>query len=388
MTDYSSHSKTYTTENAYRSHINSKKHKDTELRAEQAVHAEAQADPVAPIVDLEPSQDILVEKPGATLVIDEDADEDTINQTIDQKIAAARNKLSAGHCLFCPTESPSLETNLTHMASSHSFFVPDAEFLTDIGGLIHYLGEKIAIGNVCIFCNGKGREFRTLDAVRKHMDNKGHCKIAYDTERDRLEMSDYYDFTSSYPIQRMKARKVAQDDEWEDLDEDDEDDGEVDEIVDEDASNSEESDDEELNENGMYLDSPFELVLPSGARLLHKSLHKPYRKALTMVTKQTPLIEEKSGVALVRELLRQKNSALVPRRGGFGAFGQGAEVVKARNHGEAKDAGRHVKEFRDMKRYQDFKTKVGFRHNSQKHFRDPCKPPFPCLSINFNSHNV
>lgn len=46
-------------------------------------------------------------------------------------------------------------------------------------------------------------------------------------------------------------------------------------------------------------------------------------------------------------------------------------MVKARNKGEAKEAGRHVREFRDMKRRENFKTKVGFRHNSQKHFRDP-----------------
>jgi len=78
-----------------------------------------------------------------------------------------------------------------------------------------------------------------------------------------------------------------------------------------------------------------------------------------------------SGAALVRRLLADKNSALVPRKGGFGAFGSGTDVVKARNRGEAREAGRHVREFRDQKRREDFKTKVGFIANSQKHFRDP-----------------
>ena len=46
-------------------------------------------------------------------------------------------------------------------------------------------------------------------------------------------------------------------------------------------------------------------------------------------------------------------------------------MVKARNRGEAKEAGRHVKEFRDMKRREAFKTKIGYRNNHQKHYRDP-----------------
>jgi len=78
-----------------------------------------------------------------------------------------------------------------------------------------------------------------------------------------------------------------------------------------------------------------------------------------------------SGAALVRRLIADKNSALVPTGGGFGAFGSGTEVIKARNRGEAREAGRHVKEFRDQNRREQFKTKVGFRHNSQKHYRDP-----------------
>jgi len=78
-----------------------------------------------------------------------------------------------------------------------------------------------------------------------------------------------------------------------------------------------------------------------------------------------------SGRSIVRRLLADKHSALVPRKGGFGAFGAGAEVVKARNRGEAREAGRHVREFRDQKRKEDYKTRVAFAQNNQKHFRDP-----------------
>jgi len=36
------------------------------------------------------------------------------------------------------------------------------------------------------------------------MVDKAHCKIAYDTEDDRLEVSDFYDFTASYPLKRER----------------------------------------------------------------------------------------------------------------------------------------------------------------------------------------
>jgi pre-60S factor REI1 len=315
---------------------------------------------------------------AAGLAINENAS-DEINQTIDEKIAAARSRISLTQCLFCPEESSSLPDNLTHMSISHSFFIPDAEYLVDLSGLIQYLGEKIAVGNVCIFCNGKGREFRTLYAVRKHMLDKSHCKIAYSSENEKLEISDFYDFSSSYPDagQKKKKKQTGEDGEdvaegWEDVEDDGSD--EVDEVIDEEVSEDESAaDSESLPDNDItYGDSHLELVLPSGARIGHRSMRRYYAQSLPRGGKSE---DPNSGAALVRRLLADKNSALVPSRGGFGAFGRGTEVVKARNKGEAREAGRHTREFRDQKRREDFKTKVGFIGNHQKHFRDPCKYP-------------
>lgn len=44
-------------------------------------------------------------------------------------------------CLFCNYGSKDVETNLIHMSVLHGFFLPDAEFCTDIGGMLHYLGN-------------------------------------------------------------------------------------------------------------------------------------------------------------------------------------------------------------------------------------------------------
>ncbi|KAG6857254.1 hypothetical protein H0H87_007087 [Tephrocybe sp. NHM501043] len=379
--------KVYTTEGAYRSHINSKKHKENEVKAASAIKPPSQdlqtssAEDTVPSHEPSTSTSFVVQETApqsVSLVTNAEASlDDDIEQSIDEKIAAARARLTPTHCLFCSQETTSLEETLTHMSQIHSFFIPDADYLVDITGLIIYLGEKIAVGNVCIFCNDKGREFRSLEAVRKHMVDKSHCKIAYDTADDRLEVSDYYDFTSSYPDtkSRGKGSKSGQQDEdepWEDVEDDGSD---ADEVVDESASDDEsgldlDSEDSLPDNQITYGDSHLELVLPSGARIGHRTMRRYYAQSFPGAPRGKPE-DPNSGAAVVRRLLADKNSALVPRKGGFGAFGSGTDVVKARNRGEAREAGRHVKEFRDQKRREDFKTKVSFVHNSQKHFRDP-----------------
>ena len=310
-------------------------------------------------------------------------------QSIEDRIASLRSRISPLQCLFCSTLAfESIDENISHMASAHSFFIPDLEYLKDLSGLLSFLGERIAADNACIFCLKRGREFRSLDAVRRHMSDKGHCKIAYDTEGERLVVSDFYDFSNSYPTvpegkkgsslkRRVKVlvpnAELAKDDCWEDVDDDG---SEFDEVVEECASEPVDSEDEgeSHDEAGApqitYGDTIYELVLPSGARIGHRSLQRYYKQSFA-----NPLLgrteDPNSGVGLVRKLISDKNSALVPVKGGYGAFGSGTMTVKAKNRGEAKEAGRHIREFRDQRRREQFKTKVGFIHNHQKHFRDP-----------------
>lgn len=387
--------KTYTTENAYRSHINSKKHKETELR----LASRRDAEPVAPQSEesAEPTEDV-PENPTAPIesspqpASEEQHPGETETsepQSIEDRIASLRFRISPLQCLFCSTPAfKSIDENVSHMASTHSFFIPDLEYLTDLSGLLSFLGERIAVDNVCIFCLKKSREFRSLDAARKHMTDKGHCKIAYDTESERLAISDFYNFSSSYPTvpggkkgssskRRVKVvvpdTELMEDNGWEDVD----DDGEFDEVVEESVTEPEDSEgeeDEPDDEAGgpqiTYGDTVYELVLPSGARIGHRSLHRYYKQSFA-----NPLPgraeDPNSGVGLVRKLIGDRNSTLVPVKGGYGAFGSGTMTVKARNRGEAKEAGRHIREFRDQQRREQFKTKVGFVHNHQKHFRDP-----------------
>ena len=54
------------------------------------------------------------------------------------------NSLGIEECLFCSFISQSLEDNVGHMTSKHSFFLPDAEYLSDLEGLITYLGKNFS----------------------------------------------------------------------------------------------------------------------------------------------------------------------------------------------------------------------------------------------------
>ena len=150
-----------------------------------------------------------------------------------------------------------------------------------------------------------------------------------------------------------------------------EDDGEeADEVVE--VSDSEADSDLDVEDYRARLgDTPYELILPSGTKVSHRHVQGHHRTSHAVTLRRTRPGEEAAAVAEIRKSLGEKNSSLVPTKGGFGAFGSGMQLIKARNPGEAREAGRHVREFRDVNRREQFKTKVAFRHNSQKHFRDP-----------------
>ncbi|XP_030302141.1 zinc finger protein 622 [Calypte anna] len=149
-------------------------------------------------------------------------------------------------CLFCTHHSRSLTKNVAHMSRAHSFFIPDIEYLVDLGGLIKYLGEKVGVGKICIWCNEKGKSFYSTEAVQAHMRDKSHCKLFTDGDA-ALEFADFYDFRSSYP---------------------DHQDGEDVELHGERPAHR------ELD----YDDDTMELILPSGTRLGHRSLMRYYRQ--------------------------------------------------------------------------------------------------------------
>ncbi|XP_053657683.1 cytoplasmic 60S subunit biogenesis factor ZNF622 [Anopheles marshallii] len=154
------------------------------------------------------------------------------------------NPIERNDCIFCPHHSEDLLENIKHMSIVHSFFIPDAEFCIDVEGLLTYLAEKVCRDYICLWCNERGRTFYSMDAVRNHMTEKGHCKMLHEGGA-LAEYVDFYDYSSSYP---------------------DHEDG-----MDVDA---------ELETPGTLDGDEYQLVLPSGNVIGHRSLLRYYKQRI------------------------------------------------------------------------------------------------------------
>ncbi|KAJ3049455.1 hypothetical protein HK097_009555 [Rhizophlyctis rosea] len=253
-------------------------------------------------------------------------------------------RLSETDCLFCSKQSPTFESAMEHMAKSHSFFIPDIEYLVDLKGLIKYLGEKVAVANVCLYCNGKGRAMHSLEAVRKHMLDKGHCKILYEGGAE-LEIADFYDFSSTYPDE---AKSVSADGEDEEVVEDGEEGGDW-EDVDEDGDD----DDEELGDlsqaAGAIRITPDEtqLILPSGARIGHRQYRRFWNQSLRTDNNHDSVLIHK--IQSQYQMLGYEKTPY--------------EVAKAHHQ-------RRMMAKKGLERRKEFEARVGQKHNMlQHHFR-------------------
>lgn len=135
------------------------------------------------------------------------------------------------------------------MAREHSFFIPDMDHVSDVEGLLRFLGVKVGAYHVCLWCSSKC--YRTLDAVQKHMSDKGHQKMRFEGET-LLEYADFYEY---------------EDDEDDSLDKTD---GSYDVADDFDIktiSRISSSFREDVENGDSQGDVSYELVLPSGAKI-------------------------------------------------------------------------------------------------------------------------
>ncbi len=96
--------------------------------------------------------------------------------------------------------------------------------------------------------------------MRKHMLDKGHCKIDFHGGDAMMEFADFYDYSTSYPEDHPGSV------------------GTVDPDV-PGPSNGDSIGDEEVEIDTLD-DSSYELVLPSGAKIGHRSLIRYYKQSL------------------------------------------------------------------------------------------------------------
>ncbi|XP_055844698.1 cytoplasmic 60S subunit biogenesis factor ZNF622 [Episyrphus balteatus] len=222
--------KQFSSQCSHDNHLNSKKHKEN-LTKFNDINGDSKEITTKSLV--QPKQHpMMVEEDESIEEVDSDEWEDV-----------GPNPIADNNCIFCDEHSEDLVDNLKHMSVAHSFFIPDAEFCTDLEGLLFYLGDKVCNHFICLWCNDRGKTFYTLDAVRKHMIDKGHCQMLHEGIA-LAEYTEFYDYSSSYPD----------------------------------------------NKDGMDIDEEFvpdlldgdeyQLVLPSGAVIGHRSLLRYYKQRL------------------------------------------------------------------------------------------------------------
>ncbi|KAK9309105.1 hypothetical protein QLX08_001072 [Tetragonisca angustula] len=297
--------KSFSTRNQYENHLLSKKHK--EKYAKQNVPFQNESNEAGPAFDsvIKKNEEVSVKRLTEDMEINSDIE--SVNS--DEWIEDSENPVTNNNCLFCNHHSKSLVRNLKHMTIAHSFFIPDHEYCMDIKGLLIYLGEKIFAGYMCIWCNDSGRSFQSAEAARAHMIDKGHCKMLHEGNA-LAEYAEFYDYSSSYP------------------------DAEI-------------GDPEAEVEIPELDDSNYQLILPSGNVIGHRSLMRYYKQNLNpnravAVSKSTKL----------RKILSQYRAL------GWPETQKEAAIKKARD-------------IKYMQRIQaKYSTQLQFKANKlQKHFR-------------------
>ncbi|KAK7747289.1 pre-60S factor rei1 [Cytospora paraplurivora] len=327
----------------------------------------------------------------------------------------ATTTLSLNSCLFCNLGSPDLPTNVSHMEKSHGMFIPEKQYLVKLEGLLASLQQRIQEFNECLFC---GKVKSNAFAVQTHMRDTAHCRIPYTTEDEQLEIGEFYDFRSTY----------SDDDDMEDDSDDEDDDASTQDggaklggkrtavATDEDGEDIEDGGDEgwETDSSTSSLDSAdltdvpagrhrrhgddksshphrparaayiddFELHLPSGRSVGHRSLNKYFRQNL----RERPFLEghqqrlalengddsdgmdvdgedDSDNQQVIHRPLRDQKRQLVGRAGGSSGM-VGVSDRKKKEVQKAEIKARKFENFRH-KRNQWLINKEG---NNQKYF--------------------
>lgn len=297
--------KHFTSRNSYESHLRSRKHREA--------------------AELHPKKKDEDTNHKST---EEGAEEGTVNATrgpTEKQSDTADisdsepEPLEVTECLFCPHQSADMECSLAHMSKAHGFFIPELDYLVDLKGLMEYLCEKVGVGNMCLYCNEKGKTFHSVESVQQHMVDKCHCKLYFECDA-ALEYAEYFDYSKSYP-DHQESEEVKGDPSPGDAPETPPPDSKLD------------------------VNDSLELVLSSGAKVGHRALKLYYKQHLPS--------QEQRKSALISRLVSQYRAL------GWKEMGRG-EGGMLRQRGEA--WGKRMQKARDMR--------LGVKANKlQHHFR-------------------
>ncbi|XP_061364331.1 cytoplasmic 60S subunit biogenesis factor REI1 homolog 1 [Gastrolobium bilobum] len=161
--------------------------------------------------EVDPEDDLVND--AAKSLIDLKMNEHTDNGDMDEDADDDFEELDPSCCFMCDQEHNTIESCMVHMHKHHGFFIPDVEYLKDPKGLLTYLGLKVKRDCMCLYCNDRCYPFSSLEAVRKHMAAKGHCKVHFGDGDDdeEVELEEFYDYSSSYVDEQGKQLVASSD---------------------------------------------------------------------------------------------------------------------------------------------------------------------------------
>ncbi|KEF63841.1 uncharacterized protein A1O9_01819 [Exophiala aquamarina CBS 119918] len=418
--------KTYYSENAYQNHILSRAHKTRELGGGRSsrgdnhsvVGSTADSEPRDPEAEAEFEKVVagmkdtsIAEVPAITRR--PSAPPPDTDPRADHPISPEKPEVSSiplSRCLFCNYDSPNIKLSVAHMTKIHGLFIPEQTYLVDPEGLLSYIHAKVFQNFECLWCH---KLRNNAEAVQTHMRDKGHCKIAFESEEEMVEMGQFYDFSSTYSDVDgdsnmdedegksrtnggVKLASSQEDEGWEtdssfsSLDTND-----LASVPIDDRTSSyqrlplhrhhsnADSRPHKLvdgyhsrahNHNNAVFYDEHEMHLPSGRIAGHRNLRKYYRQnlhsyptAAERMERAQRLIEEASSDADMEDTevpaTSIRNSLM--RRDEAGMLGVTAQQRKDVRSQEVRSKQR---ELRTQNRYQ---AKLEKQNNSQKHFRDP-----------------
>jgi pre-60S factor REI1 len=178
-------SKKFSSERALANHISSRRHRDA--ARSRAPHMSPEAAAIGPITPA---------SPGAMLSpadsdIEAEEEDALFEEEMDmEKRIAETVPFGMNECVFDGLVSDYPLANVKHM-QTFGFFLPFAESLTDLNGLLEYLGQKVGIGYACVECD---RSFTSVAAVQRHMVDKQHCRMTSDEDVWFEEYAPFYAF--------------------------------------------------------------------------------------------------------------------------------------------------------------------------------------------------
>ncbi|KAF7715850.1 Cytoplasmic 60S subunit biogenesis factor REI1-like protein [Penicillium ucsense] len=354
--------KTFYSENSYQNHVKSSKHKQREHRlrkdgddASVLSSAFSMGEPVSKSNETDVAK--VTSGLQSTTIQEEDGD---------VEMQTDKTEFSVARCLFCLNESADVKSNVEHMYKTHGMFVPEQDYLVDLDGLLNYLYRKITENHECLYCHAIRNN---AEGARTHMRDKGHCMIAFEAEEEQIEIGQYYDFRSTYSDGEdddededmaesggVKIKSDGDDDGWETDASSVDEDGEID----------------TRRKAPLVYQDEYELHLPSGRSVGHRSLAKYYRQNLDKYPTPEERLEHQLAIANgeidenEKPRGRNQNRALITRaNGGTGMIGVGEHAREKVRSAERRERTRAL---RAENRYL---ARIQRANNSQKHFRDP-----------------